>query len=232
MNDRKYRFILIIISLLIYHNSNAQVHVTIKSGIHIPGKQDQKFKHYNDSGQLVEVIETDNIKSNIAPSISMELHTYFYKNNGLMLTYSNWKFDSQVSKDVLVPISRTVQQARSAIFLSYFAKIQFEKNSPFKEPRISLHAGYGLGYINSKIKPGNELWDLGMHWFAQINTSLSEKTSLNLEAKYVLTKDVDNTTQFSDKWAVDTSGTPTSLRIGPHFDTRFYAIQLGISMEL
>lgn len=214
---------------------SAQSFVGIQAGFHIPGAQDLKFKRFDEQLVLRETIHTNRVSSNISSFNGISLTIFgnknFWEDKGLKFEMINWEFDSRAKgffvKDA--PPLNYAEQHRMAIFASMIRK--FDPPAFIEHAGISdsyIFVGMGGGPVLTDIDPGKYEWNLGFQVLGGLGVPLGNRFLGTLEAKYVITHDADNNITVQPGWLVDTSGTSSWLRFGPHLDTRFLTIQVGI----
>jgi len=233
------RGLLVTIALLFMSPSvYGQTFIGISSGFHIPGAQDQKFKRFGTNGKLEETYLAKDVDGHIttfnAVFIDMVFHKQKRNKTGIRLEIVSWEFTSFADNfsPGSIPLSGSVQQDRSGLFctlMRYYSIGKFKESALVKT--IQYFIGAGMGIIDTDNDPGRYIRSPGFQLVNGLRTSLNKKVYASFEIRYLLSKDADN---YSSKagWAVDTSGTPTIFRFHPHFDTRFFIGQIGLSYQL
>lgn len=211
--------------------ANAQVAVGFSGGFHIPGAQDQKFKHYSSNGQLEDIIFSSLVdaKSTTFNSAHATLWGQNKKGKeyGLKVEVISWNFVTSVDEtrlDRKIPFDEITQE-RLAVFISALKKAYTNNES------VHYFAGIGGGLVLTDVDPGHYQWKHGLQVTAGLFRPVNRNLEWIIECKYILTYDADNTGQVAG-WVVDTSGTPAPFRLGPHLDTRFLTFQFGLQWKI
>ena len=186
------RYLFLLAFSLSISTLNAQSFLSIHSGVHFSGNQDQKFKQFNTKGHLVNKIVTDDIDSKIAPSYSISLNSYLKNNSGIRLEWINWEYQTTVDEDVFIPTNRIVEQDRTAIFLNYIHRFPMDKRIIGIKRNIYFYSGLGGGMVLSDIDPGGEQWRHGVQVFTGLQLEIAYNLFFDFESKYIITYDVDN----------------------------------------
>ena len=232
MNRKASSFIYFLI-LICSSGANAQVQFGIKYGIQKPGKQDLKFKIYDENGLLIQNIKTTNVYSNTTSITSA--HVTFWRNKfGLSLDYHEWEHFStatQYQTKQIPEINQTEQARQSYMFNVLFRNGIADRLLVFKN--IDTHYGIGFGAVNTEIDHGltNDV-RLGFQARYGVRLTLSNSVAILLESKYMLTHDADNLNGPPETLVIDTSGRWTLFRFGPHLDTRYYTLQIGVEWAI
>jgi hypothetical protein len=113
-------------------NHAAQTEIGYVAGFQIPGKQDLKFKKYDEFGKITDIIKTSEVcsKSSI---ISMLFIKHWKEKFGLSLEYLSWEHESHATEFVsdIVPDFQSTEHAREAIVLI----LPYRKGFPFKSQK-------------------------------------------------------------------------------------------------
>lgn len=225
--------IYVLIFTLFVDSTYAQFSIGGSYGIQIPGRQDLKFRRYED-GALQENIKTKEVHS--TPSSIFNLNaTYWRKKYGIRLDFFGWEHISEANEfetDELPPFLRIVQ-GREAIYFSILRKTRFPFMSEAVQQKSKSFSyfGLGIGQAITEIEQGRTQWRGAFKLSYGLSTYITKKLSTQFEFNYLLTRDIDNLPN-REGWFVDTSGRWFPLRFGPHWDTRFYAFQLGLQWDL
>ncbi|MCF6307823.1 MAG: hypothetical protein L3J09_07690 [Flavobacteriaceae bacterium] len=229
-----FTFITIFICLFVFNESAyAQLTVGMSYGIQIPGRQDLKFRRYED-GELVENIKTSEVHSTPSPILNINA-TYWLKKYGFRLDYMEWEHISEASDfetDEPPPFYR-IEQGREAFFFSVLRKSRFPFSSKEELQNPNKYSSFGIGIGNTltTVEKGRTQWRAAFKLSYGLTMPITKKLSASFEFNYLLTRDID-TLPNKDGWFVDTSGRWFPLRFGPHFDTRYYTFQFGLKWKL
>ena len=217
--------------LLINTKVKSQLLIGASSGFHLPGAQDQKFKRYNPTGQLQDIIYSSKVDSKSTTFNSIHLTLWKpakeKQGTGLRLEYISWNFVTSVEETRTnreMPFDEITQE-RLAFFISWIKKIYSNDEA------VNYFAGLGGGLVLTDVDPGNFQWKHGLQITAGIFRPTNASLQWIIELKYILTYDADNTGKVAG-WVVDTSGTPAPFRLGPHLDTRFLTFQFGLQWRI
>ncbi|MBT8256241.1 MAG: hypothetical protein KJO23_06855 [Bacteroidia bacterium] len=222
-----------LMTCLVFPKSNAQVAVGVAYGMQIPGRQDLKFRYY-ENDQLIYNIRTTYVRTK-STAISNFFATYWKGKYGGRLDYYSWEHYS-TAKTFLnneIPPFFTVEQAREALLISPMVRFNYpfknEDETGFKEEYSFI--GIGLGEALTEVDQGKEEWRAAFQLFCGISIPVSKRLRLLLEAKLLLTRDAD-TLSNQDGWFVDTSGRWHPFRFGPHWDTKYHVLQIAMAWKL
>lgn len=214
---------------------NGQNLIGIHAGIHIPGAQDLKFKRFDKLLILQETVHTNRVSSNISMFNGLTFTHFgkekFWHNKGVRLEVASWEFISRARGFFIknAPPINEAEQHRTAALASLIRKF----NPPsfltqLQSPESNVYTGMGGGIVLTDVDPGKYEWNLGFQIFTGLVVPIWDGLKGLMEIKYVITHDADNNISTEPGWLVDTSGTSSWLRLGPHLDTRFLTIQAGI----
>jgi hypothetical protein len=211
----------------------AQFSVSASYGFQIPGKQDLKFRQYADN-VLLQNIKTTYVKSDITPIYNIGL-TYWGENYGYRLSYFEWEHISTAKKFLTdeIPPFNSIKQGRDAIFFSLLFKTRF----PFRikeNPNISKNysfIGLGIGETLTEVEGGRTQWRAAFKLSYSHSVPIAKNLRALIEFKLLITRDID-TLPNQDGWFVDTSGRWSPVRFGPHWDTKYHAIQFGLEWNI
>lgn len=213
---------------------HGQIEAGFTYGIQYPGRQDLKFKKYNAEGQHLQTIKSTEVYSRHSALSSFFINRW--KNNwGIGLEYMSWEHISTAT-DFLSHIAvdrMTTEQSREALLVNVFHRRKLFKphrKRQYFRGNSSYFMCLGYGMVVTEIDFGLEN-SLRTGFQAKMGVNLSVSKSINfvIESKYVLTKDADNIGGPANQTVIDTSGDFTPFRFNAHFDTRYYAIQVGLS---
>lgn len=229
------QMLLISILLGITLPCNAQITVGIKMGLQVPGAQDLKFKQFDESLQLIRTVHTNRVVRELSPlygiMISYTGKQGFWQKTQIRIETATWEFYSR-SRGFFVekpPPIISAEQCRTAILISVLRKLA----GPSFMESMNIQGSYwylgaGGGVVSTDIDPGRFELNMGLNLIAGLAVPIGKKFEGLFEIKYLVTHDADNNIVDSKGWYVDTSGTESWLRIGPHLDTRFITVQVGI----
>ena len=221
----------LLLILLTTVKATAQLTIGLSGGFHVPGAQDQKFKHYNSNGALQDIIYSSQVDAKSTTFNSAHATLWRKDKNdkelGFKFEVISWNFVSTVDEtlsDKEIPFDQITQE-RLAVFISALKKVYTNNES------VHYFAGIGGGLVLTDVDPGNYEWKHGLQLTAGLFRQVNPNLEWIIECKYILTYDADNTGQVAG-WVVDTSGTPAPFRLGPHLDTRFLTIQFGLQWRI
>ena len=75
-------------------------------------------------------------------------------------------------------------------------------------------------------------WRAAFQVFYGISVPITAKLKVHASFKYLLTRDDDNLAPKDNGWKVDTSGRWHLFRFGPHWDTKYHVLQIGLQWQL
>ena len=225
--------LLVLIVIFSIKFTNAQFSFGASYGIQVPGRQDLKFRYY-ENGVLLENIKTTEVHSPPSQIFNLNL-TYWKKKYGFRLDFFAWEQVSEANEfetEQLPPFFR-VEQGRDAFYFSILRKVRFPFMSEETQQKSKSFSffGVGIGQAITEVEQGRTQWRGAFKLSYSLSTYLTDKLSAQFEFNYLLTRDIDNLPN-REGWYVDTSGRWFPLRFGPHWDTRFYAFQLGLKWDL
>ncbi len=233
MYKQKYLFFpLIILLCLLPDLTYSQLYVGSSYGLQIPGRQDLKFRLYN-NGELIENIRTTEVHSRVTPILNFNI-SYWFKKYGVRFDYYGWEHISEANEfltNELPPFYR-IEQGRDGIFFNILRKSRFPFSGK-KEIDASKHAffGIGIGRTFTEVEKGRNQWRWAFKVSYGISYQITKRINAVFEFNYLLTMDID-TLPNKNGWFVDTSGRWFPLRFGPHWDTRYYAFQFGLQYRV
>ena len=241
MNTNKKVLIFIFLAFFLFlisvQSAFSQFSIGGSYGIQIPGRQDLKFKQYDANGNLIQYLKTTYVFSNI--SFMRNLHlTYWQHRFGLRLEYLKWEHNSTAKTYLInqVPEFNTTEESRGGFFIMGLMRTQF----PFKKTKDNSfinksysYFGFGYGVVKTEINHGKQA-DIksGLQATCGITIPITKRLRGLVEAKYILTHDADNVSAPVGTTVIDTSGHWTLFRFGPHLDTKYHAIQIGIQWDI
>jgi len=213
--------------------TDAQFSVGVSYGIQIPGRQDLKFRRY-ENNVLQENIKTTFVKTNISPVFNIDA-TYWTKKYGFRLSYFEWEHISTAKEfltDELPPFFR-IEQSRESIYFTILRKTRFPFMSKEKQYLSKKYSfiGIGIGETLTEVERGRTQWRAAFLVSYSLSVPLLKKVRAVAEFKFLLTRDID-TLPNKDGWLVDTSGRWHFFRFGPHWDTKYHAIQIGLQWDI
>jgi len=206
-------------------------------GVQIPGRQDLKFKQYGTNGNLTQYIKTTYVYSTITTMGNLHI-TYWQDKFGLRLEYLKWEHTS-IAKTYLIdeiPEFNFMEQSRGGVYIVGLMRVRF----PFKRTEDNSfvnksysYFGFGYGVVKTEINHGLQAdVQFGIQVTYGITIPISKRLRGLVEAKYILTHDADNHGAPVGTTVIDTSGHWTLFRFGPHMDTKYHVIQLGIQWDV
>jgi hypothetical protein len=230
-------FLVLCFSILTFQSAFSQFFIGGSYGIQIPGRQDLKFKQYDVNGNLTQYLKTTYVFSNISSIRNLHL-TYWQKKLGFRLEYLNWEHTSTAKTYLInqVPEFNTTEESRGGVFLMGLMRTQF----PFKKTKDNSfinksysYFGFGYGVLKTEINHGKQA-DVksGLQATYGITIPITKRLRGLVEAKYILTHDADNVRAPVGTTVIDTSGHWTLFRFGPHLDTKYHTIQIGIQWDI
>ena len=226
--------IFLIITFFSSQKSFGQLSIGSSYGFQVPGRQDLKFRYY-ENGELIKNIKTTYVKTDITNIFNLNV-SYWENRFGVRVDYYNWEHKSTAKKfltDELPPFF-TVNESREALYISPMMRF----NWPFKSENLTdfndkySYAGIGLGEANTEVEPGIRIWRAAFQLFYGISVPIAKNLRLQGDIKFLLTRDADNFPPKEDGWKVDTSGRWHPFRFGPHWDTKYHVFQLGLQWTL
>jgi len=227
-----YKYIFPIIFIFLSCVSVAQFSVGASYGIQIPGRQDLKFKYF-EYGRLTKDLRTKYVKTPITNILNVNA-LYWRNKFGLRFDYYKWEQLSMAKEFTTgeLPPFFKVEQSREALFLSPMIRFgwPFIKSANSFDKRFSF-AGIGLGEALTECEQGRTQWRAAFQVFYGISVPITAKLKVHAEFKYLLTRDDDNLPPKENSWKVDTSGRWHLFRFGPHWDTKYHVLQIGLQWQ-
>ncbi|MBD99205.1 MAG: hypothetical protein CMO34_05115 [Verrucomicrobia bacterium] len=201
-------------------------------GIQVPGRQDLKFRRYQD-GVLKDNIRTTEVHSYATPIFNLSA-SYWLKRYGIRLDFYNWEHISVANEleTKEVPPFYKIVQGRDAFFLSILRKSSFPFASKESQEESDKYSYFGIGFGETltEVEQGETQWRAAFKFSYGLSVPIVKKINAIIAFKYLLTRDID-TLPNQNGWFVDTSGTRFPFRFGPHWDTRYYVLQTGLQMS-
>jgi hypothetical protein len=225
--------VLLLISLFFSQPVFSQFSIGTSYGIQIPGRQDLKFRYY-ENNILTQEIKTTYVYTSITPIFNLNA-TYWFDKYGIRFDYFGWEHIS-TAKEFETPDTppfNGLEQGRDALIFSVLRKMRF----PFisKEKQLSSNTfssvGIGIGETLTEVKKGRTQWRAAFQLSYNLSVPIIKNVNGTLEFKYLLTRDID-TLPVNDGWFIDTSGRWSLFRFGPHWDTKYHVIQFGLQWEI
>jgi len=236
MKLRRVVAVTAVIYVLTISKAFSQLSVSVGYGLQCPGRQDLKFRYY-ENGVLVKNLKTSKAISSWSPVSNLDL-TYWHKKIGFAFSYVYWKNDSKgiTFLTTEIPPFKHMEQARNLYLLDFLHKTGIPFLQKASENTEALYAYWGVGVgigvtettprLEKSIKPAMQL-------LYGVNYKIYKRLSAFAEARYLLAHDADNAPPATfTGWKVDSSGHPFPLRPHPHLDTRFYDLQVGLRFRL
>jgi|GEM_PF-6734808 len=236
MKAKRVMAITVVIYVLTISKGFSQLTVSVGYGLQAPGRQDLKFRYY-ENGVLVKNLITSKAISSWSPVNNLDL-TYWHKKIGFALSYVYWKNDGKgiTFQTSEIPPFKHMEQSRNLYLLDFLHKtgIPFVQNASNNTARLYGYWGVGVGVGVTETTPGLEKSiKPAMQLLYGVNYQIWKRLSLFGETRYLLAHDADNAPPSTfTGWKVDTSGHPFPLRPHPHLDTRFYDLQVGLRFRL
>jgi hypothetical protein len=228
-------WIITIAMLLGAHASHGEVMLGLTSGVSLSGEQDHKFKEYNSLGEVARSYTTDDIHENTSMLSTVRLSAWgnrdIWQHFGIQLEASSWSLTTEVNNPAYkaaLPFT-SVTQERTGLMVNMIGRLPLfsfgNKNAVNRRPY--LFGGIGGGPLYTRVQHGQQEWQYGCQALGGVSIPLSPRSRFRLESRYLLARDADITNP-QEGWHVETSGTPTSLRLGRHWDTRFVGVTFGL----
>lgn len=227
------KYIVFVILFLWASHLSAQITFDSSIGISIPGKQDLKYRYYQ-NGVLIKNIKTQRASSTASLIDQIGL-AYWFERNGIGVDYLEWEHQSSYIKVISqkLPPLKKIEESRKAFIVKALRSYSWPFNKGILKDKCSSYIGVGAGFTLTEVTPGLKR-DRRLCLLAQMGGTykISSRLLLFTEAKYILAHDADNyPPPGTTDWLVDTSGHPFPLRPGPHLDTRYYSFSLGMRIS-
>jgi hypothetical protein len=178
---------------------------------------------------------TDDIDESMGALNTVKLSVWgthdVWQHLGIGFEASSWSLTTEVKNSLqktALPFT-SVTQERTSLLLNVLGRLPLSgsgSDSPMHR-RTYLFGGIGGGPLYTDVQHGQKKWQYGCQMLGGISVPLAAKARFRLEGRYLLARDADITTPQSG-WQVETSGTPTTFRLGRHWDTRFVGVTFGI----
>lgn len=225
--------VLFLVSMFFSHAVFSQFSIGTSYGIQIPGRQDLKFRYY-ENNVLLQELKTTYVYTTITPMFNLNA-TYWFKKYGIRFDYFAWEHISTAKRFETpgTPPFNGIEQGRDALFFSVLRKMPFPFISKEKQrnPNFFSSVGIGIGETLTEVKKGRTQWRAAFQLSYNLTVPIIKNVNGTLEFKYLLTRDID-TLFVNDGWFIDTSGRWTLFRFGPHWDTKYHVIQFGLQWDV
>jgi hypothetical protein len=221
--------------LLCAPSSRGEISVGFTSGMSISGDQDQKFKEYNSQGELTHSYIINDIHENMSVLNNVKISVWgdhdVWQYLGIRFEASSWSLTTEVNDPVYkssLPFT-SVTQERTSLMVNVLGRLPVfgSGNNSLVRRQTYLFGGIGGGPLYTRVQHGQQEWRYGCQLLGGLSIPLSPSSRFQIEGRYLLARDADVTTP-QPGWHVETSGTPTSFRLGRHWDTRFVGVTFGI----
>ena len=125
----------------------------------------------------------------------------------------------------------SIKQDRIAFFVNLLGRVVIRNSgsTSMKRKQIYIFYGLGSGPLYTQVQYGVKEWAVGCQILGGISIPLYQSFNFCFEGRYILAPDADVLPK--PEWQVETSGTPVWFRIGPHLDTRFISLLLGVEYK-
>ncbi|MFQ5898577.1 MAG: hypothetical protein ACE5JN_10060 [Candidatus Methylomirabilia bacterium] len=205
--------------------ATAEVSIGLTGGAVFGADQDLKVKQFGPGSQLLSADEQRDRSVSPGPfgGLTITVWGEQFPAFGLQLDAVHWRVSTETQPGT--PPELTVTQERTALFLSLLGRV------PLLPTRgVFAYAGFGGGAVLSSVSPGAEEIGPSVSVLTGIAAPLASHLRLRVEARFIVTPDVDATRGPGTR--VETSGTdtPASGRFlfGSHLDTGFFPVVLGL----
>lgn len=203
----------------------AELSLGLTGGLALPGDQDLTLKRFGSGGQL---LQTDRPDSDVAAGPLGGLTLTWWPSRqhrwGLQLDALGWTTTASLDA-APADAPREVHQRRVALLASLLGRLRL--GAP---DGAFLYGGVSGGLVATRLDPGDR--DLGpaVGLLGGLALPLTDHLRLRLEARYLLAPDADASPRPG--WQAESSGTPSAASgralFGPHLDTRFLPIAIGL----
>lgn len=216
----------------------AEITVGINGGFVIPGDQDLSFKEYpTDGGQPSnsQIASQKRVTPSVGPLVGVQATAWapwsFLRYFGLQGDALYWHTSAKGQPGPPAP-NFTVSQDRIAFFGSLVARVPVYPELGTFSPEVGkdwfVYGGAGLGPAYGRVSHGSSDWNPAYQFLGGISVPLYSQLRLRVEARYLVTSDVDTTPKDGPGWRVDVSGTRSGLAPDRHKDTRFVPVIFGL----
>lgn len=216
--------ILLLLAFALTRPASADMYVGILAGKLLPGRQDVTVKEFGDEGQLVSktVNRRVSISGDEFMGVSLEAWRGGARSLGIRLEAMRW----ESSFDLEYPAGQTtrVSQVHGALFVSLAGRVPLFG-------RAMAYGGLGGGVVDHRIEGLDQHTGGAVGALAGIAVPLIERMRVRLDLKYLIASDLDAVGTSGVR--IETSGSKRARRLfGPHLDTRFYLVALGLDWRL
>ena len=207
----------------------AQVEVGVVGGMAFAGRQDVTIEQRNAQGMVTSVTHEPglHVDRGRAWGLTMVRWSRHRPLIGLSLDVLYWANSLRIVPVDAPQAHRTVRQDRGGIYSSLAGRIPITP-----EGDTCIYGAIGMGVVDSHLIGGDHRIGAGLTMAAGGSVPLmQDKLVAHLEARYLITHDFDSDDSMNQN--LEFSGAPswtTARRVfGPHQDTRFLPMTLGLS---
>lgn len=203
----------------------AELSLGLTGGLVLPGEQDVTLTRVGPGGERLAV-ERPGRDTRSGPLGGLTATWWPSADSawGLQLDALGWTTTVTLS-DPPAGAPTRIRQSRAALLLSLLARLRL--GAP---DGAFAYGGLGGGLVATRLDPGASELGPGVGLLGGLAVPLTDRLRVRLEARYLLTSDVDAARRPG--WGAETSGTATPLSgralFGPHLDTRFLPLLLGL----
>lgn len=217
--------LLVLLAIAVAQPASAEMYVGILAGTPFPGRQDVTVKEFGDEGNLISRIQNRSVivSGDEFIGASLEVWRGGPRSLGIRLEALRWQssFDLEYPAGQMTPVS----QVHSALFVSLAGRV------PLFSRGATAYGGLGGGFVDHRIQRLDQNTGGAAGVLAGIAVGAFERMRIRLDLKYLITADLDAIGTHGVR--IETSGSRGAVRLfGPHRDTRFYLIALGLDWRL
>ena len=191
----KIVLIILVIMFLNMYEMSGQFSLGASFGLQIPGRQDLKFRFY-ENNELIHNIRTTYVQTNIT-SMSNIQASYWSGKFGVRFDLYSWEHISTAKEFQTEerPPFFDVEQSRDALLLSLMRRFNFPFKNEDPETFDSYYSfvGIGIGEALTDVEQGRNQWRAGFQVFYGVSFPITSKLRLLGEIKLLLTRDADTT---------------------------------------
>ncbi|MBI2468753.1 MAG: hypothetical protein HYV62_13220 [Candidatus Rokubacteria bacterium] len=205
----------------------AEITLGLTGGVAFVGEQDLKLVEGGADRETVSLTERRGVEPSPGPlgGVTLTLWGTPWPWLGLQLDGLYWT--TAASTAGTTPDARlTVDQTRTALLLSVLGRL------PLDEGRGAFaYGGLGGGVIWSRVNPGGEE-DLGagVGLVGGVAVAVGPRVRLRVEVRYLVAPDVDARRRagVQAETSGSSDGNPAHALFGPHLDTQFIPLLVGL----
>lgn len=206
----------------------AEVSVGLTGGVVFAGEQDLKLAEHGADRQRVSLTERRGVDPSPGALGGLTVTAWGtpWPWLGVQLDALHWTTSATVDPGGTAGTATlTIDQTRTAVFASVLGRLVLD------EARGTFaYGGLGGGLVRTRVSRGDEEVGAGLGLVGGVAVPVTPRIRLRVEVRYLVTPDVDASPRTGLR--VDTSGSPDGnaahVVFGPHLDTQFFPLLVGL----